>query len=97
MMQHNYAQTDVLVSIVDRLDDYIIIIADTGIQFSEKFISCMYEPFTKEEQSRNDNGHSGLGLAIVKKIIDAHGSEIQFEQPYQNYTKAFLIRIKAIF
>lgn len=96
-IQHNYAQTDVLVSIVDTLDDYFIIIADTGIQFSENFVSCMYEPFAKEEQSRNDNGHSGLGLAIVKKIIDAHGSEIQFEQPYRNYTKAFLIRIKAIF
>lgn len=92
-IQHNQQGTEIYVAIINQYDGYGIVVADSGEELGENLISCMYEPFTKGEQSRNDNGHNGLGLAIVKKIIDEHGGELIFRQPYFGYTKAFIIKI----
>mgnify|MGYP001623805861 CR=1 FL=1 len=92
-VQHNNDGTTIEVNITEYDGKIYIIIADDGKKIPENMIACMYEPFTKGEQSRNDSGNSGLGLAIVKKIVDAHDAEIYFEQPYKKYTKAFIIII----
>ena len=68
-----------------------LVIADDGKKIPKDISSCMYEPFVKGDQSRNDSSNSGLGLAIVKKVLDAHEAAIYFEQPYKKYTKAFII------
>lgn len=43
---------------------------------SEEALDRMFEPFYREETSRNrESGGSGLGLYIVKMILDLHQAE----------------------
>lgn len=93
-VQHNETGTTIAVQIKENKGKICVIIADNGEAIPERLISYMYEPFIKGEQSRNDSGNSGLGLAIVKKVVNAHGADMLFEQPYEEYTKAFIISIK---
>lgn len=95
-VQHNNERTTIEIKMTEYDRNIYLIIADNGKKIPEEMISCMYEPFVKGDQSRNDSSNSGLGLAIVKKIIDAHDAEIHFEQPYKKYTKAFIIIIPVI-
>ena len=40
----------------------------------------LFEPFYREEQSRNRRtGGSGLGLYLVKMILDRHGARCEIE------------------
>lgn len=95
-VQHNLAGTKIFIDIKDTEKEFVLIIADSGVHLTQDIIAHMYEPFIKADQSRSDNEHNGLGLAIVKKVIEAHGNEIMFQQPYQKYTKGFIIKIDRI-
>jgi len=59
---------------------YRMIISDTGIGMSKKFLEKIFEPFTQENQSaRTVYGGSGLGISIVKKMLEQMGGDIQVE------------------
>ncbi len=50
-------------------------------KFAEKDLEEIFEPFHREERSKEKSG-SGLGLAITKRIIERHGGEIEaFNSP----------------
>lgn len=52
-------------------------IADTGIGISEGFIKDIFQPFSREKDSRVDKiDGSGLGMAISQKIVDVMGGTI---------------------
>ena len=48
-------------------------VENTGAQISEASLPHLFEPFYREEHSRNrSTGGSGLGLYLVKMILDRH-------------------------
>lgn len=70
-----------------------LIVADTGNEIEESNLKIIFEPFIREKPTIEKQGHSGLGLSISKKIIEKHGGELLLEQHFENYTKAFIIRL----
>ena len=52
-------------------------VADTGIGMSPEFMETMYQPFSRQTDSRvNSIQGTGLGLAITKQMIDLMGGTI---------------------
>ena len=47
------------------------VVADTGMGMSPEFMKVMYEPFSRQTDSRvNQIQGTGLGLTIIKKMVD---------------------------
>ena len=52
-------------------------VRDTGIGMDPKFLSHLFEPFTRERTSTvSKTEGTGLGMAIVKNIVDMMGGDI---------------------
>ena len=52
-------------------------VADSGIGMSPEFMATMYQPFSRQTDSRvNTIQGTGLGLAITKQMVDLMGGEI---------------------
>lgn len=65
-----------------------LIVYDTGIGIEEKHLSQLFEPFFREENSRDRaRGGSGLGLAISKRITTLHKGKICVESRVGSFTK----------
>ena len=55
-------------------------VEDTGIGMSPEFMTNLYQPFTRQTDSRvNKIQGTGLGLAITKKMVDLMGGAIECE------------------
>ena len=55
-------------------------VADTGMGMSKEFMARMYEPFSRQTDSRvNTIQGTGLGLAITKQMVDLMGGTIACE------------------
>ncbi len=53
------------------------IVADSGIGMSPEFMATMYQPFSRQTDSRvNSIQGTGLGLAITKQMVDLMGGTI---------------------
>ena len=53
------------------------VVADTGIGMSPEFMATMYQPFSRQIDSRvNSIQGTGLGLAITKQMVDLMGGTI---------------------
>ncbi len=53
-------------------------VADSGIGMSPEFMATMYQPFSRQEDSRvNSIQGTGLGLAITKQMVDLMGGTIE--------------------
>ena len=56
----------------------VYVVADTGIGMSPEFIETMYQPFSRQVDSRvNSIRGTGLGLAITKQMVDLMGGTIE--------------------
>ena len=54
------------------------IVSDTGIGMSPEFMATMYQPFSRQTDSRvNSIQGTGLGLAITKQMVDLLGGTIE--------------------
>ena len=54
------------------------IVADTGIGMSPEFLANLYQPFSRQTDSRvNKIQGTGLGLAITKQMVDLMGGTIE--------------------
>ena len=54
------------------------VVADTGIGMSPEFMETMYQPFSRQTDSRvNSIQGTGLGLAITKQMVDLIGGTIE--------------------
>ena len=54
------------------------VVADTGIGMSPEFMATMYQPFSRQIDSRvNSIQGTGLGLAITKQMVDLLGGTIE--------------------
>jgi signal transduction histidine kinase/CheY-like chemotaxis protein len=55
----------------------IYVVEDTGIGMSSEFMTTMYQPFSRQIDSRvNSIQGTGLGLAITKQMVDLIGGTI---------------------
>ena len=53
----------------------VLTVENTGARISQEALPHLFEPFYREEGSRNrSTGGSGLGLYLVKMILDRHGA-----------------------
>ncbi|MBQ3281009.1 MAG: response regulator [Eubacterium sp.] len=53
-------------------------VADTGIGMSPEFMATMYQPFSRQTDSRvNSIQGTGLGLAITKQMVELMGGTIE--------------------
>ena len=69
-----------------------LVVENTGVQIGAEALPRLFEPFYREEQSRNRRtGGSGLGLYLVKMILDRHGARCEIE----NITDG--VRVRVIF
>ena len=56
----------------------IYIVADTGIGMSPEYMETMYQPFSRQIDSRvNSIQGTGLGLAITKRMVELMGGTIE--------------------
>ncbi len=54
------------------------VVADTGIGMSQEYMTNMYQPFSRQIDSRvNSIQGTGLGLAITKQMVDLFGGTIE--------------------
>ncbi len=54
------------------------VVADTGIGMTPEFMETMYQPFSRQTDSRvNSIQGTGLGLAIIKQMVDLMGGTIE--------------------
>ena len=55
-------------------------VSDTGIGMSPEYMATMYQPFSRQTDSRvNSIQGTGLGLAITKQMVDLMGGTIECE------------------
>ena len=56
----------------------VYVVADSGIGMSPEFMETMYQPFSRQTDSRvNSIQGTGLGLAITKQMVDLMGGTIE--------------------
>ena len=91
-VRHNGPGTRILLRTEQKAGTEYVIVADSGSAI-EKDCRELFQPFVKEDASRGQGTGSGLGLSIVREILDLHGYAIGLRQPYENYTKAFIIKV----
>lgn len=62
---------------------YEFVIEDNGIGMNETFISRIFEPFSRADDTRiNKIPGTGLGMTIVKSIVTMMGGQIKIESDY---------------
>ena len=65
----------------------IYLVADTGIGMSREYMEIMYQPFSRQIDSRvNSIQGTGLGLTITKQMVELMGGSIECESEQGNGT-----------
>ena len=69
-----------------------LIVENTGVHISDQALPRLFEPFYRQEESRNRRtGGSGLGLFLVKMILDRHQASCSIENTKEG------VRAKVLF
>ena len=64
----------------DKVGCYEFVFQDNGIGMSEEYVSHIFEPFTRAEDSRiNKIQGTGLGMPITRNIVNMMGGDIKVE------------------
>lgn len=80
-VKYNKNGTRFLVSLIKEENKVKVIVSDDGIGLSEDIKKDIFNPFVREEKSRNSKkGGSGLGLTISKEIVEKHGGIIYLSE-----------------
>ena len=90
--KHNPDGIKAEIAVFQNENNAVIRIADSGTALPENM--DIFEPFVTENTARTNGHGTGLGLAITKRIIEQHGGTICAEKENNEYTKAFIIRIR---
>ncbi len=68
-------------------------VSDTGIGMETKFVSRLFEPFSREQRKGATEG-AGLGLAVTRRYLEINGASISV-QTRENEGSTFLIRLSS--
>ena len=95
-LRHNSSGTKVWVMAEAEDEEITIRVCDSGTVIGQETARYIFEPFVLGDESRNSKGGSGLGLSIAHKAVAMHGGSLVLEQgEWEEYTKAFVIRLSA--
>jgi signal transduction histidine kinase len=77
-INYNREEGTVTISAIEKENDFVVEICDTGIGISKDNLHLIFEEFfrVKSKKTRGITG-SGLGLPIAKRIIEAHNGSIK--------------------
>jgi signal transduction histidine kinase/ActR/RegA family two-component response regulator len=74
-----------------------LVISDTGVGISAKFLPHMFERFRQAEAgTTRRHGGLGLGLAIARHIVELHGGTIQAESAGEGQGATFRVRLPQV-
>ena len=77
-IKHTPSNGKVLLKLVQKGNQFNVIIRDTGRGISQKDLPFIFDRLYRADNSSNySQSSSGLGLAIVKKILELHQSKIK--------------------
>ncbi len=96
-LRHNPPGTKVWVMAEAEDGEAAIRVCDSGNAIPPDVARYIFDPFVLGDESRNSKGGSGLGLSIAQKVVAMHGGSLRLEQgEWEEYTKAFVIRLSAV-
>ncbi|WP_226666356.1 sensor histidine kinase [Metabacillus litoralis] len=78
-LKYNPEQTIVYISLNQSQQSTLIEIGDNGIGINDEVAKTLFDPFTRGDKNRLNDGGSGLGLTISKKIIENHNGKLILE------------------
>jgi len=91
-VKYNKENGSVNITVKRQNKNILMIIEDTGIGISEKYIDSCFERFFRVDKSRSNKfGSTGLGLSIVKNIVDLYGGTIKIQSQLNIGTKIEII------
>lgn len=83
LLENSIQYTDeggsVEVCVIDKNNEVLVSVSDTGCGIPEDELPNIFERFYKIEKPAEQVGGIGLGLALVKRIVEAHGGKIGVE------------------
>ena len=91
-VRHNERGTKIAVIVRRRAGTEWIAVADTGKKI-EGAAEKLFDPFVRGDSARSSGTGSGLGLSIARSVADMHGWELTLVQPWEDYTKAFIMKV----
>ena len=78
LTENHVEEARIDISIISKIDDVELTIADNGPGFPDMDLTKLFEPY----MTTRDKG-TGLGLAIAQKIINDHGGQIRLANQKQ--------------
>lgn len=88
--KHEKHRISVQISTADGLAQ--VMVSDNGRGIGNDALLKVFQPFYREDSSRNKNtGGSGLGLSIAKSIIESHDGYIEIESEPERGTRVIII------
>ncbi|MDO4833769.1 MAG: HAMP domain-containing sensor histidine kinase [Bacillota bacterium] len=86
-IRYNRAGGLVKISIMQKQEDLLIHVSDTGCGIPENFQRNIFHPFFRVDKSRSrEYGGVGLGLSLVWEIVDFHGGSVWIEESSEKGT-----------
>jgi signal transduction histidine kinase len=77
-IRYTPAERQITVQTQDGIDEYSVIVRDTGPGISPEDQQKLFRPFVRLKSAGRERGR-GLGLSLVKTVVERHGGRISVE------------------
>ena len=95
-IRYNNDKGSVNITLETKVQEGVVIIADTGVGIAPEQRELVFEPFYRVNKSRSrEFGGAGIGLSLVKTILKRHGASITVSENTPQGS-VFTIRIPLI-
>lgn len=96
-LQYTPEDGSVTISAVQKDDEVIVSVKDTGIGIPSEHLENLFTRFYRVDKSRSRNagGGSGIGLTIARHLVEAHGGHIWVESDGEGKGSTFSFSLKS--